>query len=227
MSASPTNSQQSSLSSMSSTTPSSTSTSDGNALNKSSSLLFGFLVSVLSLFGLFMMSGLIWHRLVIRRRMTDDMLRVTAPLQRRELQKPRLWDVLGLSGHGYARWGDTQPLAAEQHKITLPPPQDSPTPRSSFWKRLIDRTPREITYLFSPPSVAQVADPPRPSHPRIELPVDNSHVQVSVLIAMPRPDTLSNSTKNNGLEKHRSFYEVVIGTTDVLYHDSDSSSNSQ
>jgi hypothetical protein len=36
------------------------------------------------------------------------MLRVTAPSQRRELQKPRLWDVLGLSGHGYARWGDTQ-----------------------------------------------------------------------------------------------------------------------
>lgn len=57
----------------------------------------------------------------------------------------------------------------------------------------------------------------------MELPVDNSELQVSVLIAMPRsPDSLSDSPKNVKSKKLESLYEIVIGTTDVLYHESDS-----
>jgi len=155
--------------------------------------------------------------------MIDEMLRVNNPSQRRELQKPRLWDVMAFPGRGFLRWKDTQPLAVEKLQTTLPPPQGSQAPRRSFWKRLIDRTPREITYLFSPPSIAQVAESPLSSHTRMELPVDNSEVQVSVLIVMPRcPDLTSDSRKDVKLKEHRSLYEIVIGTTGVLYHDSDS-----
>lgn len=57
----------------------------------------------------------------------------------------------------------------------------------------------------------------------MELPVDNSEVQVSILIAMPRcPDSLSDSPKDMKSKKHGSLYEMVIGTTGMLYHDSDS-----
>jgi len=111
--------------------------------------------------------------------------------------------------------------------MTLPPPQDSQVTRYSFWKRLTDHIPREITYLFSPPPIARVADSSLSSHTKLELPEDNSHVQVSVLIAMPRrPDPLPNIPKDNGLERYRLSYEVVLGSTDVLYHDRNRDSDS-
>ncbi|KAG1753571.1 uncharacterized protein EDB91DRAFT_1342999 [Suillus paluster] len=210
------------LSSTSLSAPTSTSTSDGNSLNSGSALLFGFLVSVLSLFGLFMVSGLVWHRLVIRRRMIDDMLRVNIPSQRRDMRKPSLWDVRALLGQDCSRWSDTQPLAAEKYDMPLPPLLNSQPPRTSFWKRqVLDRIPREITYLFCPPTLAQVADSPLLNHSRVELPVDQSDVQVSVLIAMPRPpDPLLPSSNGVGLKKHEPLYEIVIGTTSVYYQDS-------
>ncbi|KAG2154214.1 uncharacterized protein EDB93DRAFT_189062 [Suillus bovinus] len=211
------------LSSTSSSAPSSTSTSNVNTLNSSSSLLFGFLVSVLSLFGLFMISGLIWHRLVIRRRMIDESLRVDIPLQRNPVQKPALWDVWTLLGQDCSQWRDTQPLAAEKYDMPLPPPLDSQTPRSSFWKRqVIDRIPPEITYIFAPPTLAKVTDSPHLNHSRMELPLDQSLLQVSVLIAMPQPpDLLPPSSKGVGSKKLKPLYEIVIGTSNVHYHDHD------
>lgn len=205
--------------------PSATSASDnGNSSNNGSSLLLGFLISVLSLFGLFMIGGLVWHRLVIRRRTIDEMLRVNTPSQRRQMRKPPLWDVWALLGRDGLQWRDTQPLAAEKYDMPLPPPLDSQTPRPSFWKRqVIGRIPPEITYLFSPPLLAEVADPPPLNHSRMELPMDQSLLQVSVLIAMPRPpDPLPPSSKGVGLKKHRPLYEIVIGTSNVYYHDLDS-----
>ncbi|KAG2069123.1 hypothetical protein BDR04DRAFT_1022547 [Suillus decipiens] len=222
MTASPTSQYSSLLSSTSSSTPSSTPTSNGST---GSSLLFGFLVGVLSLFGLFMVSGLVWHRLVIRRRTIDEMLRVDIPPQRRHnMRKPPLWDVWASLSQDCSQWRDTQPLAAEKYDMPLPPPLDSQTPRHSFWKRqVISRMPPEITYLFSPPTLAEVADSPLLNYSRTELPVDQSLLQVSVLIAMPRqPDSLSPSSKGVGLKKRRSLYEVVIGTSNVYYHDSNS-----
>ncbi|KAG1729125.1 hypothetical protein EDB19DRAFT_129116 [Suillus lakei] len=229
MTASSTSQYSSLLSSTSSSAPSSTSTSNGNTLNSGSSLLFGFLVSVLSLFGLFMISGLVWHRLVIRRQTIDEMLRVNIPSQRKHMRKPPLWDVWALLGQDCSQWRDTQPLATEKYDMPLPPPLDSQTPRPTFWKRqVIDRIPPEITYLFSPPTLAQVADSPLLNHSKMELPVDQSYLQVSVLIAMPRlPDPLSPSSKGVGLKKHRPLYEIVIGTTDVHYHDLDSDLDSR
>lgn len=224
MTASSTNQYSSLLSSTSSSAPSSTSASNGSSLNSGSALLFGFLVSVLSLFGLFMVSGLVWHRLVIRRRMIDEMLRVNTPSQRRDMRKPPLWDAWVLLVQECSQWGDTQPLAAEKYDMPSPPPLDSQPLRTSFWKRqIIDRIPHEITYLFSHPTLAQVADSPLSNYSKTELPVDQSDVQVSVLIAMPRPpDPLSPSSKGVGLKKHRPLYEIVIGTTNVYYHDSHS-----
>lgn len=57
-----------------------------------------------------MISGLVWHRLVIRRQMIDEMLRVDIdiPLQRRRMQKPLLWDVQVLLGQDCSQWRDTQ-----------------------------------------------------------------------------------------------------------------------
>ncbi|KAG2361825.1 hypothetical protein BDR07DRAFT_1485397 [Suillus spraguei] len=227
MTASPTSQYSSLLSSTLSSAPSPTSTGNGNASNSGpgSSLLFGFLVGVLSLFGLFMVSGLVWHRLVIRRRSMDEMLRVDIPPQRRHnMRKPPLWDVWASPSQDYPQWRNTQPLAAEKYDMPLPPPLDSQTPRLSFWKRqVISRIPPEITYLFSPPTLAEVADFPLLNYSRTELPVDQSLLQVSVLIAMPRPpDSLLPSSKGVGLKKHRPLYEVVIGTSNVYYHDSNS-----
>jgi hypothetical protein len=197
----------------------------------------------LSIFGLFMIGGLVWHRLVIRRRAIDEMLRVDTPLQKRHIQKPPLWDVWALLCQDCFQWSDTQvtpifywclglsdplspsqPLATEKYDIPLPPPLDSQTPRPSFWKRqVIDRIPPEITYLFSPPALAEVVDFPISNHSRAELPVDQSLLQVSVLIAMPRPpDSLSHSSKDVGLKKHRPLYEIVIGTSNVYYRGLDS-----
>ncbi|KAG1826638.1 hypothetical protein EV424DRAFT_620446 [Suillus variegatus] len=226
MTASSTGQYSSLLSSTLSYAPSSTSTSNGNTSNSGSSLLFGFLVSVLSLFGLFMISGLVWHRLVIRRQMIDEMLRVDIdiPLQRRRMQKPLLWDVQVLLGQDCSQWRDTQPLATEKYDIPLPPPLDRQTPRPSFWKRqVINRIPPEITYLFSPPTLVKVTDSPHLNHSKMELPLDRSLLQVSVLIAMPRPpDLISPSSKGVGLKKHQPLYEIVIGTSNVYYHDLDS-----
>lgn len=209
----------------SSAAPSSTSVGGNeNTSNSGSSLLLGFLVSVLSLFGFFMIGGLIWHRLVIRRRTIDEMLRVNPPSQRRHMQKPPLWDVWALLGQDCLQWRDTQPLATEKYDMPLPPPLNSQMPRPSFWKRqVIDRMPPEITYLFSPPALPEVADSPLLNHSMTELPVDQSLLQVSVLIAMPRPpDPLPPSSKGVGLKKHRLLYEIVIGTSNVYYHDLDS-----
>ncbi|KAG2342343.1 hypothetical protein BDR05DRAFT_964326 [Suillus weaverae] len=229
MTASSTSQYSSLLSSTSSSAPSSTSTSNGSSMNSGSSLLFGFLVSVLSLFGLFMISGLVWHRLVVRRRTIDEMLRVNIPSQRSHMRRPPLWDVWALLAQDCLQWGDTQPLATEKYDIPLPPPLDSQTPRPSFWKRqVINRIPPEITYLFSPPTLAEVADSPLLNRSRIELPVEQSLLQVSVLIAMPRPpDPLSLSSKGVGSKKHRSLYEIVIGTSNVYYHDLDLNLDSQ
>ncbi|KAG2041234.1 hypothetical protein BDR03DRAFT_856909 [Suillus americanus] len=225
MTASSTSQYSSLLSSTLSSAPTSTSmaTSNGNT-SYSGSLLFGFLVSILSLFGLFMISGLVWHRLVVRRQMIDEMLRVDIPSQRRHMRKPPLWDVWTLLAQDCLQWGDTQPLATEKYDIPLPPPLDSQTPRPSFWKRqVINRIPPEITYLFSPPTLPEVTAPPLLNHSRAELPVDQSLLQVSVLIAMPRPpDLLSHSSKGVGSKKHRPLYEIVIGTSNVYYHDLDS-----
>ncbi|KAG1823414.1 uncharacterized protein BJ212DRAFT_1476302 [Suillus subaureus] len=223
MTASSTSQYSSLLSSTLSSAPTSTPTSNGNTLD-SGSLLLGFLISVLSLFGLFMISGLVWHRLVIRRRTIDEMLRVDIPSQKRHMRKPPLWDVWASLSRDHLQWSDTQPLATEKYDMPLPPPLDSQIPRPSFWKRqVIGRIPPEITYLFSPPTLAEVADPPLLNHSRVELPVDQSLLQVSFLIAMPRqPDSLSPSSKGMGLKKHRPLYEIVIGTSNVYYHDLDS-----
>ncbi|KAG2136690.1 hypothetical protein DEU56DRAFT_698868, partial [Suillus clintonianus] len=212
------------LSSTSSSAPTSTSTGNGNTLNSNSSLLFGFLVSVLSLFGLFMISGLVWHRLVMRRRLIDEMLRVNIPSQRNDMRKPLLWDVRAVLGQDCSRWKDAQPLAVEKYDMPLPPPLNSQTPRTSFWKRqVVARIPPEITYLYSPPTLPQVVDPPLLNHSRMELPLDQSHLQVSVLVAMPRPpDPLSLPSKKVVLKEHRPLYEIVIGTTNVYYHNTDS-----
>lgn len=209
----------------SSTAPSSTSAGGNeNTSNSGSSLLLGFLVSVLSLFGLFMIGGLVWHRLVIRRRTIDMMLRVNPPSQRSHMHKPPLWDVWVLLGQDCLQWRDAQPLATEKYDMPLPPPLKSQIPRPSFWKRhIIDRIPPEITYLFSPPALPAVADSPLSNNSRTELPVDQSLLQVSVLIAMPRPpDPLLLSSKGVGLKKHRPLYEIVIGTSNVYYHNLDS-----
>ncbi|KAG1767769.1 hypothetical protein EDD22DRAFT_1048682 [Suillus occidentalis] len=226
MTASSTGEYSSLLSSTSSSAaPSSTSAGGNeNTSNSGSSLLLGFLVSVLSLFGLFMIGGLVWHRLVIRRRTIDAMLRVNPPSQRRHMQKPPLWDVWVLLGQDCLQWRDAQPLATEKYDMPLPPPLNSQTPRPSFWKRqIVDRIPPEITYLFSPPALPTVADYPLLNHSKTELPVDQSLLQVSVLIAMPQPpDPLPPSSKGVGLKKHRPLYEIVIGTSNVFYHDLDS-----
>ncbi|KAG1869973.1 hypothetical protein F4604DRAFT_1534027, partial [Suillus subluteus] len=213
------------LSSTLSSAPTSTSSSTSNGdTSYSGSLLFGFLVSILSIFGLFMISGLVWHRLVIRRQAIDEMLQVDIPSQRRHMRKPPLWDVWASLGQGCLQWRDTQPLATEKYDMPLPPPPHSQTPRPSFWKRqVIGRIPPEITYLFSPPTLPEVIVPPLLNHSRVELPVDQSLLQVSVLIAMPRPpDLFSPSSKGVGLKKHGSLYEIVIGTSNVYYHDLDS-----
>lgn len=156
--------------------------------------------------------------------MIDEMLRVDIPLQKRRMQKPPMWDVWVSLGQDGSQWKDTQPLATEKYDMPLPPSLDSQAPRPSFWKRqVIGRIPPEITYLFSPPILPEVAVSPLLNHSRVELPVDKSSLQVSVLIAMPRPpDPFLPPSKGVVLKKQKPLYEIVIGTSNVCYHDLDS-----
>ncbi|KAI6040940.1 hypothetical protein EDC04DRAFT_1397633 [Pisolithus marmoratus] len=73
-------------------THSTTSTSNSN-LGSSSTLLFVFLISVLSLFSAFLTCGIVWHRLVSRRRMIDAILQTGSPPTVEMPEKPGFWDV--------------------------------------------------------------------------------------------------------------------------------------
>ncbi|KAG6377468.1 hypothetical protein JVT61DRAFT_15274 [Boletus reticuloceps] len=58
-----------------------------------STLLFGFLLSALSIFGVFMTSAIIWNRLVARRHAIEAMLAMSPPDSPR-IRRPMMWDIL-------------------------------------------------------------------------------------------------------------------------------------
>ncbi|KAH7886907.1 hypothetical protein F5I97DRAFT_1076373 [Phlebopus sp. FC_14] len=201
-----------------------TSTSPVVALTNSSSLLFGFLVSVLSLFAVFMVSGIIWHRLVIRRRAIEARMSVQSTGQ--ACQRPRMWDVWVVpSDIHWQQCVDAKPLAAEtwdpadnnDHLKTV-----EPSPHATFWKRhLLSHIPLEIIYLFNPPSPPAASKSPSVGASQAELPRHGANVCVSVLIAMPHPPHSSHSGERQ--EKPEELHEMVIGNTEFFCHDPASS----
>ncbi|KIJ58248.1 hypothetical protein HYDPIDRAFT_119749 [Hydnomerulius pinastri MD-312] len=215
-----------STSSTSSPTPTNTS-STVQELSNSSSLLFGFLVSVLSLFAIFMACGIVWHRLVVRRRQIDAMLASGMLPTLRAPERPQMWDVWVKSDKKLPQWADANPLAAEKRdsEANLPKDMEPNMERKAdmpFWRRhLLTRLPLEIVYLFHQPSPPLI-QPPDNTY-QSKLPLHGSDVRVSVLISMPHPPHSSQMTGDGSQEKHEELHEMVFGTTDLLYHDSGSS----
>jgi len=217
-------------STVTSTSPSATSTStdtgSDNSLIDPSSLLFGFLVTVLSLFGVFMITGLVWHRLAMRRRALDAATRVGPTGQRVvQLVKPVLWDSWVANADGCAKWADAKPLAAQalelpHEKFTQP----LPVPRSVAFRRwLIRKTPPEVYYLFHPPRAPTIVTPTSINASQVDLPPAGAHVQVSMLIAMPRPpEDRYNGAGVDADDEERSLPEMVVGTTQLPYYSTSS-----
>ncbi|KAH7910124.1 hypothetical protein BJ138DRAFT_1153637 [Hygrophoropsis aurantiaca] len=199
-------------------TPSPSPSTSPNQLNNTSSLLFGFLVSVLSLFGIFMVSGLIWHRLVLRRRAIEAMALVGSQSRSRGMRRPSLWEVWLNPEKDPLLWENAKPLSGVNCEV--PSEQDCcsdqlPPSSISTWKqRVLRHIAPEIVYLFSRPSPLPIVSSTDDLEPSLPLP--GSDIQLSLLIAMPR-----RSGFGAEMERKEGLHEVVIGTTDVLYRDSD------
>ncbi|KIJ11184.1 hypothetical protein PAXINDRAFT_171873 [Paxillus involutus ATCC 200175] len=198
--------------------PSSTNTPTDNGISHSSSLLFGFLVTVLTLFALFIMCGTLWHRLVARRRAIDAMLATGEPSTGRALERPRMWDAWVISDKRLPQWVDAKPLAAEECRPADPASKAVEIePSVSFWRRHILRhIPREIIYLFHRPSPSPL-QPNFPNGTEVELPIRGSDIRVSVLISMPHPPFLSQTMEEGTRE---GLHEIEFGTTNLPYRDS-------
>ncbi|KAF9225869.1 hypothetical protein BS17DRAFT_698967 [Gyrodon lividus] len=201
--------------------PSSTDTSSTTeGLVHSSSLLFGFLVSVLTLFAVFMMCGIIWHRLVVRRRAIDAMLTIGVASTAQTLERPQMWDVWVVFNKQPPLWVEAKPLAAEECSPANPSKAAEAAPVMSFWRRhLLRRIPREIIYLFHRPSPPLLLQPCSAFTSDMGSPAHGSDVRVSVLISMPHPPHWSQMTEG-GQKNHAGLHEIAFGTTDLLYHDS-------
>lgn len=102
---------------LSSTVPSPSSTSDApEPISDTSTLLFGFLVSALSIFAIFMTSAVIWNRLVARRRAIDAMLAMNPPRGLQRLYRPTMWDVWAMPYEQPHPWRDikvSKPLGCD------------------------------------------------------------------------------------------------------------------
>ncbi|KAG9313457.1 hypothetical protein JVU11DRAFT_5781 [Chiua virens] len=194
------------------TATSSSTPSTNSPLNNTSTLLFGFLVTALSIFAIFMTMGILWNRLVARRRAIDAMLE-TIPANPLRFQRPVIWDASSTPNKHAPSWLDIKPVAAQIyiHSESSPAQKKRVIP---FWRHhILDRLPPEISYLFYqpiPPStvpsdidVSQV----KPSH--------GSDIRISLLVAMPHSPKSTEGKQENHIGSH----ELVFATTNVLYHD--------
>jgi hypothetical protein len=181
---------------------------------------------VLTLFAVFMTSGIVWHHLVARRRAIDAQSGAGVAPTTRVLERPRMWEVWVISNKKSLQWDDIQPLAAETLSDR---PADTASsaeaePTVSFWRRhllrLLRCVPPEVSYLFHhrppPPSPSLLLQPSSASRVG-RFPFDGSDVGVSVLITMPHGPQMTEDRKQN---RHDGPHEIVFGTTSLLYRDS-------
>ncbi|KAH0826590.1 hypothetical protein J3R83DRAFT_4948 [Lanmaoa asiatica] len=199
--------------------PSSTapSTSSYSPLSNTSTLLFGFLISALSIFAVFMTSAIIWNRLVARRRAIDAMLEMSPPPGPQRLHRPTIWDVWAVPDKQPLPWLDIKPVAAQQYDYPTSSPQTTQTERTmSFWRHhLSNRLPPEIAYLFHRP-IPQAPSVMRDTDiSQVEL-SHGSDIQISLLISMPYAPQ---STQEGNHEDRQRLHEMVFATANVLYHD--------
>ncbi|KAL4066966.1 hypothetical protein V8B97DRAFT_984889 [Scleroderma yunnanense] len=196
-------------------TTASPSSSSSSGLDNPSTLLFVFLISVLSLFSAFLTCGIIWHRLVARRRRINAPLQAGPPLVIETLEKPKMWDVRILPTHDIPQWIDTKPLAGDtRHETDAQSDRVRPT-----WRQcLTGYIPREIRHLFHHPSVPQSRSP-TPHTTQVEWLQNGTDIRVSVFIQMP----YSSLHTDEDCSDHIGLHEVVIATTDLSYHTPDSS----
>ncbi|KAF8586650.1 hypothetical protein K439DRAFT_1631541 [Ramaria rubella] len=152
-----------------------------------SSLLFGFLITFLALFLMFVMCGLGSRYMVDRRRQRDTSESDPLYPGGRKSSKPTLWDVWAVPGH--EKWEEMMPLSAEIRGLS--------TSASHEPSRHIERTPVEqLLYLYhgfgryrgfvfsspssrsSVPVVSSQGSKPRMADEPVNL-------QISVLVSMP------------------------------------------
>lgn len=98
--------------------PSSTSPAT-SPLGNTSTLLFGFLVSALSIFAIFMTSALVWNRLVSRRRSIDAMLAINPPRDPPRFHRPTIWDVWTMPDKQPPPWLDVKVSKSLGCNLTL------------------------------------------------------------------------------------------------------------
>ncbi|KAI9567434.1 hypothetical protein HD554DRAFT_2107201, partial [Boletus coccyginus] len=178
-------------------------------------LLFGFLVSTLSFFTVFMTLAIVWNRLAVRRHAIDAMLAMSPSLESWGPRQPIMWDIWTMPDKQPSPWLDIKPVAAQRFDFPSSSSRTMQTEQTiPFWRRhLLNRLPPEITYLFHQP-VPPV--PPASSDTDISL-AELSHrsdIQVSLLIVMPHAHAPSSTQEG----KHE-YHEVVFATTNVPYDD--------
>jgi len=197
--------------------PSATDMSTNQPVN-TSNLLFGFLVTALSVFAIFMSSALVWNRLVARRRDIDAMLEINLSPQS-QLHRPPTWDVWILPCIQSSAWPDVRPVAVWKCDSSADSPRTARTEQTPpLWRRALDRVPPEISYLFHRP-LPQAFPAASDATSSVEL-VHGSDVQVSLLICMPHAP----QTRRREGEAHAPrLPEMAFATTNVPYHDPSSS----
>ncbi|EGO29801.1 hypothetical protein SERLADRAFT_433756 [Serpula lacrymans var. lacrymans S7.9] len=203
--------------------------------NDTSSLLFGFLISILSVFGVFMVGGMVWHRLVVRRRILRRVGREGVPQRYWEMTRPHLWEIRTVSGEQHIRWKHMKPLMVQSRRESDPLlVSDDDTSLPSWKQWFLARLPRDLRMLFSRPRHLSQSQANSHENTQLEprLPLPGSDVQVAVIVAMPRPSKATSALnaatagKNKEVQgtddRQEVLHEIVIGTTNLLYKDDDS-----
>lgn len=113
---------------LSSSTPSSSPPPNSNA----STLLFGFLVSALSIFAVFMTFAIVWNRLIARRHAIDAMLARNPPSDSLRHRRPVMWDIWAVPNKQPPSWLDTEVSKSVEcsHDLAI----DQPTLPTSQWQ---------------------------------------------------------------------------------------------
>ncbi|KLO06990.1 hypothetical protein SCHPADRAFT_1001977 [Schizopora paradoxa] len=164
-------------------------------ISKSSSLLFGFLVTFLVLFVAFMACGMSSRRAMDRRRRRGLAgLSGGTDVKHVEMHRPPLWDVWISSGK--ACWRDMMPLSVKVIRREVPTtrPEDVPEPVAPLATSPIASPDYFPTYIASGRGIARVAGTPAfLSQPR-RSPTQRQTTGTSS--TNPNPNPNPNSTQN-------------------------------
>jgi len=204
------------LAATSSSSLSSPSSSPSQGANHEStvSVLLSFIVVFLSVFGIFMVTGIVLHYVVARRRQIIRAVLENIEQSELQQQKPKMWEVwaeLPASLKIQRKWKDLNPFAAQANI----PSSDNPQPVAT--EAILPFTARLAMQLTHDVILNRPLIPPSdntgvkmPTTMDTIVPTPGTGIQVAVIIAMPSPHELCKEKGDVGTEELR---EYMIGTT--------------